>query len=70
MLPLLPPWDWEMVVASTEARRCGTPRATNDVMSSERNWDTRIVPRIARPRLAGVATDGLGYSGGLPVRKL
>src|SRR6185437_13506887 len=48
----LPAWDCDRLAASAAARPLGRPRATSDEVTWLRTWVTRIVPRMARPRLA------------------
>jgi hypothetical protein len=47
-----PPCAWPIWVASARARTAGTPWASSDVVTRERSPVTRMVPRMARPRLA------------------
>src|ERR1700722_11984958 len=69
LLELLPPCDaWEMLAACVAAAWAGTPLEVSEVVTRLRISVTRIVPRMASPRLAGrVVPYRLGDAGGLAV---
>lgn len=48
----LPPCNWAMVAACADAAGPGTPLATSESVTLDRNWVIRTVPRMANPRLA------------------
>jgi hypothetical protein len=52
VLPLPPPWDaCEIADASRAAWPLGTPWAVSDVVMRDRITETRMVPRMAKPKL-------------------
>ena len=48
----LPPCSWAILAASAAAAAPGMPWPVRDVVTADRNCVTRIVVRMAKPRLA------------------
>jgi hypothetical protein len=48
----LPPRSWAILAACAAATGPGKPRAVSDAVIADRNCDSKIVPRMAKPRLA------------------
>ena len=48
----LPPCNWAILAACADAAGPGTPLPVSEVVIADRNRLIKIVPRMAKPRLA------------------
>ncbi len=47
-----PPWSWAIFEASADAAGAGRPLATSEEVIADLNREIKMVPKMAKPRLA------------------